>query len=75
MLAGYKHKNRLRGVIGDWVRYRSMVGARAGAEDVTPDEEHRFLALKGRIAERLAALGREFPAQGPSRTSTTTCGP
>ncbi len=67
MLARYRHRNRLRRVIEDWIRYRAVVSARVGATDVTPDEEHRFLSLKGRIVENLATLGREFSAQGPQQ--------
>jgi hypothetical protein len=67
MFVGYRHRSRLTGLIENWIRYREIVGTRSGAEDVTPDEEHRFLRLKGRIAESLAGLGRGYSIQGPQQ--------
>lgn len=67
MFVAYRHRSLLTGLIENWIRYRAMVKARSGAEDVTPDEEHRFLRLKGRIAESLAGLGRGYSIQGPQQ--------
>ncbi len=62
MFSNSNYKKRLERLIGQWVDYRTLVVTRMGAEDVTPEEERRFLELKGRIAENLAGVTTGTPA-------------
>jgi hypothetical protein len=62
MFSNHNFKKRLEKLIGQWVDYRTLVVTRMGAEDVTPDEERRFLELKGKIAENLAGVAGGMPA-------------
>ena len=67
MFSGHKNKKRAEALIADWVRYREIVATRLGAPDVTPDEERRFLALKGRIVENLTAVVAGVSPRGPGQ--------
>ncbi len=56
MFAEQRYKSRLDRLIREWVEYRNLVANRHGAPDVSPEEENRFLALKGKIAEDITAV-------------------
>lgn len=56
MFAEQRYKSRLDRLIREWVEYRNLVANRHGAPDVSPEEETRFLALKGKIAEDITAV-------------------
>jgi hypothetical protein len=63
MIARLRHRRRVDRMIRDWTEYRSMVLDRLGTDDLRPEEEGRFLSLKGRLAERAAGLGQEMTGQ------------
>jgi uncharacterized membrane protein YccC len=56
MFAEQRYKSRLDRLIREWVEYRNLVANRHGAPDISPEEENRFLALKGKIAEDVTAV-------------------
>ncbi len=56
MFAEQRYKSRLDRLIREWVEYRNLMTTRHGLGAVSPEEENRFLALKGRIAEDLSVV-------------------
>jgi len=60
MFAGYRQRGRLERVIRQWTEYRSLVLTRLGGENPSPGDERRFLDLKGKISESLAAMTESF---------------
>ena len=56
MFAEQRYKRRLDRLIRAWVEHRNLMTTRHGLGAVSPEEENRFLALKGRIAEDLSVV-------------------
>jgi len=60
MLIGNRYKGRLDKLIGQWTEYRQLVLTRMGFETLGPSDERKFLNLKGKIIEGLAALNEQL---------------
>lgn len=60
MFSGYRYRNRLEKIIGQWTEYRQMVLMRMGADDLKPPEERKFLKLKGKLVEELAGTSDQL---------------
>ena len=60
MIARLRHTRRVDRILRGWTEYRSMVLTRLGTDDLRPEEERRFLAQKGRLAEQIASLSQEI---------------
>ncbi len=64
MFAELRYKSRLDRLIREWVEYRTLMTNRYGATSVSPEEENRFLVLKGKIAEDLTAVSHNGGGAG-----------
>jgi hypothetical protein len=56
LFSGYRYRGRLEKLIEQWTEYRQLVLTRMGAADLKASDERRFLKLKGKMVEELAAL-------------------
>jgi len=63
MLASLRARWRLRRLLGEWLRYREIVGAALVSGEPTPAQEAEFLALKARLASHLQYLTDALPPQ------------